>query len=108
LKNGEDFRAVAKECSTLPPLGVITKGQLLPDLEKQLFLLNVGELSAPIESDKGIFLIKVLGKTEQETAALEEVKPRISAYLQNKKFKEELQRWIEKERQKAYIEIKAP
>ncbi len=108
IKNDENFRAVAKEFSSLPPLGIISKGELRPELEKALFKLDVNQISEPIESDGGIFIIKILGKTEKETPSLEEVRATISNFLQNKKFKEELQNWIKKEREKAYIEIKKP
>lgn len=108
VKNDENFRAVAKECSTLPPLGVISKGQLRPELEKALFKLEINQISEPIESDGGIFIVKILGKITPETSSLEDVRANISAFLQNKKFKEELQTWISTEREKAYIEIKKP
>ncbi len=108
IKNGEDFRTVAKEFSTIPPLGIIAKGQLLPELEKELFKLDIQQVSSPIESEKGIFIIKVLGKIEQETVGLEQARARISNYLENKKLREDLQSWITKERKKAYIEIKTP
>jgi len=108
VKSGENFRSVANEFSTLPSLGTIAKGELLPDLEKELFKLDINQVSDPIESEKGIFIVKMLGKTEKETASLEDVRNKISNFLQSTKFKEELQRWIEKERKKAYIEIKQP
>jgi peptidyl-prolyl cis-trans isomerase C len=66
LKNGEDFTQLAKEYSIDLPMaleggsmGIIEKGRTLPELEKVLFTLNVGEISDIVETRFGFHILTV-------------------------------------------------
>jgi hypothetical protein len=66
LKNGADFKQLAKERSIDLPqafeggeMGIITRGKCLSDLENTLFTLTVGEFSGIVKSPYGYHILKV-------------------------------------------------
>ncbi|MDC6684662.1 peptidylprolyl isomerase, partial [Leclercia adecarboxylata] len=68
VKGGEDFAAIAKEVSQDPgsaneggDLGFAGTGVYDPAFEDALYALNEGEVSAPIQSEFGWHIIKLLG-----------------------------------------------
>jgi peptidyl-prolyl cis-trans isomerase C len=76
---GADFGAVAKESSDDKgsganggDLGSFGKGQMVPEFDKEAFLLPVGAISQPVKSPFGNHLIKVEAHT---TKPFDEVKP---------------------------------
>lgn len=106
LKNGKDFLEVAKQYSQLPSVGIIAKGQMLPEIENAVFALKVNETSQPLTTDTGIFIFKLKAKLPPESAPLEEVKDQIYNMLFTKKFQARLTAWLDDLRKKAYVEIK--
>lgn len=67
LKKGEDFEALAREFSTDPSkefggdIGTFKKGELLPELEKALRDLDIGEIGGPVRTDRGFHILKRTG-----------------------------------------------
>ncbi len=105
---GEDFRAVAQEFSSNPALGVISRGQLRPEIEREIFALPLQRVSKPLSLPEGFVIVKMMGKTEQERLPLDEVKGRIRDHLFQKQFQQEFRKWMDEAKAKAYIEIKGP
>jgi len=103
---GEDFELLFKEFSELPSVGKIETGQMVPAIEQEIFKLNLGEISSLVEVPDGIYLFKVVGISPGKTQAIKEVKDRIYEKLYNEAFKQKFTAWIEKLREKAYVEIK--
>lgn len=64
LDNGADFKKLAKERSIGPnaqkggDLGIITKGDLLPELDKTVSSLKVGEISDIVKTKMGYHIFK--------------------------------------------------
>jgi len=64
LDQGSDFNELAKQRSKGPTaqrggdLGLITKGDLLPELDKAISLLKVGQISDVIKSELGYHIFK--------------------------------------------------
>jgi hypothetical protein len=64
LSQGSDFQQLAKERSKGPTaqkggdLGIITKGDLLPELDKAISSLQVGQVSEVIKSELGFHIFK--------------------------------------------------
>lgn len=68
IDSGESFEAIASEYSKCPSsqrggdLGYFGKGQMVSEFETAAFELPVGKVSAPIRTQFGWHLIKVLDK----------------------------------------------
>jgi parvulin-like peptidyl-prolyl isomerase len=68
IKEGEDFKAVAKRYSNCPSkkkggdLGWFTKGQMVSEFEKAAFSLNVGAMTnEPVKTKYGYHIIRRTG-----------------------------------------------
>ena len=84
LASGEDFSALAKELSQDPgsaneggDLGFAGPGVYDPAFEEALYGLEEGQVSAPVRSDFGWHLIKLLGVQSPEIPSLESLKPEL-------------------------------
>ncbi len=106
LKEGKDFDEAAKQYSDSSSIGVVEEGQFLPDIEKVVFSLTQNQVSDPVETDKGIFIFKLKGEIPAQAAELKEVKSQIYDLVYRKKFQEHFERWLDKLKKKAYVEIK--
>jgi parvulin-like peptidyl-prolyl isomerase len=93
LQAGEDFGQLAKEFSIDLPkaleggtMGTIEKGQdLLPELEKELFLLKVGEFSGIIPTKFGYHILTVDQIIPVEFKSFEEVNKEIKMTVLHQK-----------------------
>ncbi len=82
---GESFESLAKELSDDPgssglggDLGYVTQGAMVPEFEEALWALKVDELSAPVVSEFGVHLIKLLDIRLDEFPGFEEQKEAIA------------------------------
>lgn len=95
LRKGEDFAKLAKEYSIDLPMareggsmGTIEKGRTLPELEKVLFTLNVGETSDIVETRFGFHILTVDEIITTQYRPLNEVSEAVkSAILMQKEAK---------------------
>src|SRR3989338_3025144 len=68
LKQRKDFREVARQFSSTPSVGIVTKGELIPEIESKVFTLNtIGEMTDPIETETGIFIFQLKHKLDSQT-----------------------------------------
>jgi peptidyl-prolyl cis-trans isomerase C len=80
LDGGADFAALAKEKSTDPSakqnggdLGYFTAGEMVPEFSQAVFAMEKGESSkAPVKSQFGWHVIKVVDKRQKAPPSLEE------------------------------------
>jgi peptidyl-prolyl cis-trans isomerase D len=79
VEGGEEFAAVAEDLSEDPgsrskggDLGLIVRGQSIPELEEAAFSLEVGRVSDPVQSFKGLHLVLVEERIEAQTTPFEE------------------------------------
>lgn len=83
LDKGEDFIKLAKEVSQDPSkdagieLDYFTTGQMVPAFESATEKLKIGEISAPIKTDFGYHIIKLIDKRKMKVPSFEEVKEKI-------------------------------
>ncbi|MGB4191808.1 MAG: peptidylprolyl isomerase [Rickettsiales bacterium] len=83
LDKGEDFMKLAKEVSQDPSkdagieLDYFTTGQMVPAFESATEKLKIGEISAPIKTDFGYHIIKLIDKRKMKVPSFEEVKEKI-------------------------------
>ena len=86
-------------------LGLVHKGRLDPDLEKEVFQLEPHQLSNIIETRYGYHVVRVEEIKAPEQLTLEDVSQRIQEELTEKKEKRLRESLVEKLRAQAHIEI---
>ena len=90
LSKGEDFAVVAKEKSKDVnaeggDLGFFGRGQMVKPFEDAAFALEVGKISAPVQTPFGWHIIKIEEKRDRELPSFEQVKEAILGQLVQQK-----------------------
>lgn len=113
ILSGTDFGELAKEYSADEEsrkmggeLGWFPVAQMMPEFKDGVMGLNIGEISKPIHSQFGVHILKVLDKKEQKKFTLEDDWDVIKDMARRKKTNQEVQKWVEKMRQEAYVEVR--
>ncbi|MAN15517.1 MAG: peptidylprolyl isomerase [Dinoroseobacter sp.] len=98
LEGGADFAELAQQNSTGPSgpnggqLGWFSPGMMVPSFEEAVFELEVGEISAPVETQFGWHVVKLNETREQDAPALDQVRAdlveglrvaRVDAYIED-------------------------
>tara|TARA_R110001583_G_scaffold40679_2_gene129660 strand:+ start:1650 stop:2474 length:825 start_codon:yes stop_codon:yes gene_type:complete len=91
INNGEpsSFAALAKEYSACPSkenggnLGQLSKGQTVPEFERQLMLLPIGVSDKAIESRYGFHVVNINRKIEGKQLDYDMVRDKVRGYLIN-------------------------
>ncbi|MDO8863889.1 peptidylprolyl isomerase [Haliea sp. E1-2-M8] len=109
---GEDFGDLAREHSEDigsaaegGDLGWTTPGQMVPEFEEAMAATPVGELSDPVQSQFGWHVLEVMERREQDMTR-EAIRARATEALHQRKYEEELDAWLRKIRDEAYVDIK--
>ena len=76
-------------------LGILRKGETIPEFEEKVFKLKPGEISEPILSPYGYHLVKVEKKVPEEILPFEKVKDLVRERLKGEKEKETMEKIIE-------------
>lgn len=95
IEAGEvSFEDAARTNSSCPSgqnggaLGEFTKGQMVPEFDKAVFSMEVGEISKPVKTQFGFHIIKLTAKNESSEMAFDDVKGQIeNALMQEKRQK---------------------
>jgi len=113
LEAGADFKKLASLKSADPVLkekegdiGFISKGMLLPELEKEIFLLEVGKYTKPLKTGNGYSIIKVEEIREEKELSFEEIKDRLREVLKSNIISANRRNVIENLKSQVKIEIK--
>lgn len=112
IAGGEDFSKVAREqiavagSENKEDIGWVEKGKLLPEFEKVIFELPVGQVSEPFVTDYGINIVKVVERTPESFKPFESEKETIVEKLYKKRFEERTRDWVDELRKRAFIERK--
>jgi foldase protein PrsA len=113
LEAGADFKKLAALKSADPVLkekegdiGFISKGMLLPELEKEIFLLEVGKYTKPLKTGNGYSIIKVEEIREEKELSFEEIKDRLREVLKSNIISANRRNVIENLKSQVKIEIK--
>lgn len=112
LDKGEDFAALAKKHSQDPgskvnggDLDWSSEGSFVPRFEKVMNSLKINEISEPFRSQFGWHIVQVLERRQQdETQQLK--RNRAKEAIKKRKSDEELQLWLRRVRDEAYVEYK--
>ena len=111
LENKADFAELARvhsedaSASRGGDLGWILPGDTVPEFERAMNQLKVGEISEPIRSPFGVHLIQVLERGSQDVS---KERRRLVARqtLRARKADEAYQEWVRQLRDRAYIEVR--
>jgi peptidyl-prolyl cis-trans isomerase C len=112
VKGGEDFAKLALEMSEDPSakqnkgdLDFFTKEQMVPEFSKAAFEAKSGDIVGPVKTQFGFHIIKVTDRKEASVMSLEEVKPRLISFLENRKADEFVRKMLKELREKAEVKV---
>jgi peptidyl-prolyl cis-trans isomerase SurA len=109
LKDGADFAELAKEVSEDPAakdggdLGWLKRGEMLDALEKAALKLKPGEISQPVRTAVGIYVIKLEERTGASHTPLDELAAGIKDKLYSAALEERYQKWLTEELRKRHL-----
>ncbi len=110
LDEGLDFSILAQEISIATSaskggdIGFISKGTLASEIEDQLFILNPGDISDIISSEKGFHIFKIIEKIPAHYVDLDELREEIRYQLLPQKQQQAFDRYLKDIEDKATIE----
>ncbi len=113
LQDGLSFEEAAQKYSKCPSnakggdLGYFSKGQMVPEFETAAFGLKVDEVSAPVQTQFGYHIIKLIDKKEEEISPLDEVKQQITQHVLSQKQQDLYFKKIEELKGKYEVKINA-
>ena len=103
IQAGEDFGALAKEFSqdqgsatNNGDLGFAGKGMFVPEFEKSLYALKVNEVSAPVKTQFGYHIIKLIEVQKAPVPTMAELRPSLEAEVRAAKSEELYAEAVEK------------
>jgi peptidyl-prolyl cis-trans isomerase SurA len=112
VEAGEDFGELAKEFSEDigsaqegGDLGWASPGQMVPEFEEAMATTEIDELSDPVRSQYGWHLLEVMGRRDQDMTELA-IRNKAQEYLHQRKYQEELDAWLRRIRDEAFVDIK--
>lgn len=91
IEDGADFAEVARKNSDCPSkdnggdLGLVRKGETVKPFEDAAFSQKLNAVGPVVATEYGYHVIQVLERNPQKTMALEDVKGKISSYLEQQK-----------------------
>ena len=114
LKAGEDFATLAATYSNDTgsardggSLGWVTPGMMVPEFDKKMQEIPVGEISEPFQTQFGWHILQVTDKREKDMT--HEYQERMARQiLGERQFNTEIDSWLREVRANAYVEIKDP
>lgn len=112
IAKGEDFAALAKEFSEDPgsalnggDLDWTEAGQMVPEFDQVMNETAAGQLSQPFQTKFGWHILQVLERRDQDVSAAAQRAAAKNA-IYKRKYDDELQSWLRRIRDEAYVEIK--
>lgn len=101
LQEGDDFSQLARQYSSCPSketdgnLGQLSKGQTVPEFERQLFTAEEGLMKYPVETRYGFHVVSVDHKIDGKPLPYEAVKDKIAEYLEEKVHRKAVSQYIQ-------------
>ncbi len=112
LESGADFAELARtnsddRTSALEggDLGWVQRGKMVPEFEEVMLAAEIGEISAPFESEFGFHILQVLDKRmHDDTETVRRQKAREA--IRRQKIEERRESWLRRLRDEAYVEYR--
>lgn len=106
LEAGMDFERLQKKYSEKSSLGIVTRGQLIKEIEDVVFNLGLGEFSSPLELSGGYYIFLLKEKLAASKNKLIEIQDNIRNILLDSKYGKRLREFVDKLKANSYIVIK--
>ncbi|MDG1481924.1 MAG: peptidyl-prolyl cis-trans isomerase [Myxococcota bacterium] len=109
---GEDFAEIAALADEGPygaqggKMGTYRQGELVETLDAPAFALQAGELSAPVVTGQGTFLLYVFDRYPEEPPPFDEVRDRLFEQVYSERIESETEIWYQQSRRKSAVLIK--
>ncbi len=111
-ESGEEFSDLARQysedigsASEGGSLGWIRSGQMVPEFENTMDSTEISTISIPFKSQFGWHVLKVNDRRKKDVTD-EIQRNKIAEFLHNRKYQEELDAWLQKIRDEAFVDIK--
>lgn len=112
ILSGENFSDIAREYSDDigsaqegGELGWTNPGQMVAEFEAAMAQAEIGVITEPVSSEFGWHILEVTGRRTEDFA--EQVRRnQVANYLREAKYEEELENWLRKIREEAFVDIK--
>ncbi len=112
IKGGEDFGELARQYSDDigsategGNLGWINPGQMVPEFEATMAGTAEGSISQPFRSEFGWHILEVKARRDKDFSG-EVRRNQVAGYIRDQKYQEELDAWLRKIREEAFVDIK--
>ena len=86
-------------------IGTFKKGELIAPLDQKIFSMKVGELSEPIWVKEGVYIVKLVGRSNETFKSLDEVKEEIYGHLYKERKNKLFNEWVKTLWEKASTRI---
>lgn len=112
IRAGEAFDSLAREVSEDNnakeggQVGWVKRGELLPQIEENIFELPANSISPVLETPEAYHLFRIEEKTTGVVPPLEEVRDKIHGLLYREKAEKKFKEWMEQLKAKAYISVR--
>ena len=112
IRGGADFGALARQYSDDigsaaegGELGWTNPGQMVPEFEATMASATEGEVTEPFRSEFGWHILEVTGRRDKDFSG-EIQRNQVANYIREQKYQEELDAWLRKIREEAFVDIK--
>ena len=112
IADGEDFGDLARQYSDDigsaaegGELGWTNPGQMVPEFEATMAATSEGTVSAPFRSEFGWHILEVKERRDKDFSS-QVRRNQVAGYIREQKYQEELDAWLRKVREEAFVDIK--
>ena len=112
IEGGEDFGELARQYSDDigsategGKLGWTNPGQMVPEFEATMAGTAEGSISQPFRSEFGWHILEVKARRDKDFSG-EVRRNQVAGYIRDQKYQEELDAWLRKIREEAFVDIK--
>ena len=112
IEAGENFGDLARQYSDDigsaaegGELGWTNPGQMVPEFEATMAAATEGEVSEPFRSEFGWHILEVKARRDKDFSS-EMRRNQVAGYIREQKYQEELDAWLRKIREEAFVDIK--
>jgi peptidyl-prolyl cis-trans isomerase SurA len=112
LREGASFEAMVRQHSrdsssvdTGGKLGTFRTGELIPELEKAVVPLAVGEVGGPVKTAAGFHIVLVESRDTEDPPPLNTVRDELQESLMAEKEVQARSDWMQEIRDKSYVEV---